>query len=47
MQWEDLTTEDHDVIDNNIFLCETCGWWCEISERSENDEENCNDCKEQ
>jgi hypothetical protein len=40
----DLTSEDHDVIDNQIFLCETCGWWCEISEQDEDG--NCQDCHE-
>jgi hypothetical protein len=21
-------------LDNQIFLCDACGWWCEISEES-------------
>lgn len=42
---EDLTEQDHDAIDNRIFRCETCSWWCEVGE--EGDEKgNCNDCVE-
>lgn len=28
--------------DGSIFLCETCGWWCEIDEMTE--PETCSDC---
>jgi hypothetical protein len=21
-----------EYLDNHIFLCESCGWWCELSE---------------
>jgi len=38
-----LTSEDHAVMDNEIFLCDTCNWWFDISEQSE-DGEKCNDC---
>jgi hypothetical protein len=44
-----LTTEDHNEIDNQIFYCEECGWWCEISEMAwENDNSDtiCVDCYE-
>jgi hypothetical protein len=43
MDWDDLTSSDHDAIDNQIFRCETCGWWCESSE--EDDNGDCEDCK--
>ena len=39
----DLTTEDHEHIDNEIFLCETCGWWYEVCE-SGDCEGNCENC---
>jgi hypothetical protein len=26
---EDLSYEDWRYIDESIFLCEVCGWWCE------------------
>lgn len=42
MELNDLTEEDHEFIDNEIFLCETCGWWCEISEQTM--EGSCRDC---
>lgn len=28
----DLTPEDRTDIDLEVFLCDECGWWCEISE---------------
>jgi hypothetical protein len=41
---EDLTMEDRGLIDENIFLCETCGWWygCEDCKH----DEVCYDCSE-
>lgn len=46
MSEEDLTTEDHAHIDNEIFLCPTCGWWCSVDEArgEEGDESTCEDC---
>lgn len=41
MDVDDLTLEDHDLIDNEMFLCDACGWWCEASEL---EEEFCTDC---
>jgi len=43
----DLTSNDYDAIDNEIFLCAECGWWCEISEAAESDDggEMCRDCR--
>lgn len=48
MEFEDLTGEDHDVIDNEIFLCNECGWWCEVHEAHETDDGDdiCDDCHE-
>lgn len=43
---EDL--RDHmpflNYLDGEIFCCETCGWWHEISESSEADDTSCRDC---
>jgi hypothetical protein len=47
MNWENLTDEDHEAIDNEIFLCAECGWWCEACESNDKDGEIvCDDCKE-
>ncbi len=40
-----------DKIDNEIFLCPICGWWCENCERTSNNisldsEDICEDCHE-
>ena len=40
LEYQNLT----DRFDGDIFLCETCGWWCETCEEDENG--NCNDCAE-
>jgi hypothetical protein len=31
-----------EYLDQHIFLCGQCDWWCELSEMS--DEEACSDC---
>lgn len=31
-------------LDNEIFRCECCDWWCSISEMSENSNTECRDC---
>ena len=47
MSEDDLTEEDHFEIDNQIFLCETCGWWYELCEQcSETEDCNENDCQD-
>lgn len=50
MTEDDLTEDDHTILNNQIFLCDTCGWWCEISEQcNENPEcggSDCTDCCE-
>ncbi len=33
-----------DVIDEEVILCETCGWWYESHEVD--DDGNCNECTE-
>ena len=38
--WEEF----NEYLDNELFLCDDCGWWYEVCERSEND--NCEDCDE-
>lgn len=40
-----LTEDDHTIIDNQIALCDTCGWWVEVSELC-NEEDDCggSDC---
>lgn len=44
---DDLTEDDHNFIDNEIFHCDDCGWWYEVVEQSEvEDEKVCNDCNE-
>ena len=44
---DELTLEDCRALDDQVFLCTTCGWWCETSELCEDDDtgENvCQDC---
>jgi len=43
---EDLTEEELASVDNEIFECATCGWWCEMSENAETDdgEMHCREC---
>lgn len=31
-------------LDELVFECEECGWWCEISEMSQNKEWTCEEC---
>lgn len=43
-----LTIEQHHMIDQQIFLCDDCNWWCEISEMSANSTDTnqiCLDCE--
>ncbi len=47
MNEEDLTSNDLQTIDENIFQCTCCSWWNEIEEANESEDGNvCNDCKE-
>jgi hypothetical protein len=36
----------HNYVDHSIFLCDTCGWWCEMSEMADNDRWECESCSE-
>jgi len=40
---DDLTEQDHSFIDQEIFRCETCAWWSEVSEMSMEDSV-CTEC---
>lgn len=42
----ELRENDYADIDNEIFRCETCGWWSEVCEMSESEDGVCIDCKE-
>lgn len=51
MNEEDLTSQDYDAIDQSLFECSSCGWWCETSESntdpySEDSDQYCDDCYE-
>ena len=36
-----------EVLDDNIFNCAVCGWWCENEEMSDDEDgPKCNDCAE-
>lgn len=48
-----LSEEDNDFLtdndllerfDDEIFICDECGWWCGDDERSENVDETCDEC---
>lgn len=41
---DDLTPADLNEIDQNIFECQTCNWWCNRDEESEDKEEVCDSC---
>lgn len=42
---DQLTEEDHQFIDDSIFNCETCGWWYEVADSTEDN--NCISCTEE
>ncbi|BAV39236.1 hypothetical protein BPT24_111 [Tenacibaculum phage pT24] len=43
----ELNIDELGKIDNEIFNCAECGWWCEISEQAEDgDDSVCVDCCE-
>ena len=45
---EALDLEDYEPflshLDNQIFRCECCNWWCDLSEMADDDSWNCRDC---
>ena len=42
-----LTKEEMEYLDSEIFLCEDCGWWFEVCDKSESHEETCIECNEE
>jgi len=49
MSEDDLTEADLAQIDNEIFTCNECGWWCESSEAQLDEQASdiiCEDCAE-
>lgn len=38
-----LTSDDHQELDQHVFCCEECGWWCELSEMLEDRDGVCDD----
>lgn len=45
---DDFSQAELEELDGEIFCCDTCGWWCEISEAEANDggQDICGDCVE-
>lgn len=41
----ELTLDECGELDEAIFCCETCGWWCERSEESEGEPGHCDECE--
>lgn len=39
----DLTAADHQALDQLVFECEVCGWWCEMSEMLDDRDGVCDD----
>ena len=42
LEIEDEDTIDWGMVDEQIFRCEGCSWWCELHEQDENGD--CQDC---
>lgn len=42
---EPYTIEELEELDQEVFECDQCGWWCDIDEMVE-DEHTCLDCAE-
>jgi hypothetical protein len=38
---QDFTT----ALDGEVFLCDQCGWWCEVCEESKSSSGCCTDCQ--
>lgn len=46
---DDLDIEDHLALDEKVFCCEKCGWYCDIDELSERADGNtlfCDECED-
>jgi hypothetical protein len=48
ISYDDLSIEDLEEIDSQIFQCTSCGVWCDLSEEGEAPEGDrfCQDCSE-
>ena len=42
---DDFTVVELQLLDEEIFLCDQCGWWCPIEEITEDN--ICQDCKDE
>ena len=47
MEYSDLTTEDFEKVDSEIFECTQCNWWCDQDECKEDESGQwvCEGCK--
>lgn len=43
--WEQNEMEIVRLVDDAIFNCERCGWWCEIGQMSYNEDNICDNCE--
>jgi hypothetical protein len=46
----ELTQDECLELDQEVFLCDTCSWWCDASEANENPSgggDLCDDCNEE
>jgi len=42
---EDMTDQDNDALDEEVFKCDTCSWWCDIMYAVDDDGDRvCTDC---
>ncbi|MGV8961910.1 MAG: hypothetical protein ACOH2V_00835 [Candidatus Saccharimonadaceae bacterium] len=41
---DDLSKENLEDLENEIFHCDSCGWWCGASESNDGNENICTDC---
>lgn len=42
-----ITLADHIELDNLMFICDTCGWWCDISDLGDSDDGRvCSQCED-
>jgi len=42
--FDDLSVEELQELDGEIFMCGECNWWCELSEANGDDGSVCTDC---
>lgn len=47
IEMDDLSSEELSEIDGKIFICDECGWTCDIDEMADSDDEQiCQECFE-